>query len=146
MICLAPSAPAPVDQTECGQKRLTLLGFFSKARGSVFALPRFHHDSLTGVPSWKAHVEPIEQSFVEGGRGWAGISSVPEHASRMLGNSLPCWSVSDLVRLNAWRSHVPNLCQTANNIDMHNLVALHMPHDSVVGTCTPNKQRSLPII
>ena len=63
-----------------------------------------------------------------------------------VGKSLPCWCVSYLVQLNAWRNHVPNLCQTANNLDMRNLVALHMPRDSVVGVCTPNKQRSLPII
>ena len=80
------------------------------------------------------------------GQGRAGMSSVPEHASGMRGKSLPCWCLSDLVQINAWRDHALNLCQMANNIGMHNLVVLHVPHDSVVGICTPNKQRSLQII
>ena len=33
---------------------------FSSARDSIITLPRFHHDSLTGVPSLKAHVKPID--------------------------------------------------------------------------------------
>ena len=48
----------------------------------LFALPRFHHDSLTGVPSLKAHVKPMEKMFCRRGKGGTGMSSVPEHASR----------------------------------------------------------------
>ena len=78
----------------------------------MFALLRFHHDSLTGVPSLKAHVKPMEKMFCRRGKGGTGMSSVPEHASRMRGKRLPCWCLSDMVQVNAWRDHAPNLCQT----------------------------------
>ena len=123
-----------------------ILYMLSLARSSIFALPRFHHDSLTVVPSLKAPVKPIEKMFCRRGEGRTGMGSVPEHASRMWGKSLPCWCLSDLVQINAWRDHAPNLCQMAHNIGMQNLVVPHVPHDSDVGICTPNKQRSLQII
>ena len=61
------------------------------------------------------------------------MSSMPEHAWRMWGKSLPCWCLSDMAQIDAWRNHVPNLCQPANNIGMEDLVALPVPREGVVG-------------